>query len=47
MNDAGYPFFQNMSFRNANSFLSEMTVGLSWKTSESQSINHAKFVFSR
>ena len=47
MNDTGYPFFQKMSFGNANSFLSEMTVGINWKTSGSQSISHAKFLFSR
>ena len=35
MTDIGYPFFKNMSFRNSNS-----------KTSENQSINHAKFVCS-
>ena len=45
MNDIEYPFLKNMPFRNANSYISP--VGANWKTSESQSINHVKFICNR
>ena len=48
MNDIGYPFFKNMSFKNANSLSKLVQLEqTNWKTSESQTINHAKFICSR